>query len=79
MKDETEHPKFGRLPDGRWNLPSRKKIHNVVTNDSNVSREVPFRNATEQIMFQIFSRERGGFRQKGRRRKKRHKSNRAQQ
>ena len=52
-------PKFGRLPDGRWMVPGRKKIHNVVTNYSNVSREVPFRNATEQIMFQIFSRERG--------------------
>ena len=52
-------PKFGKLPDGRWMVPGRKKIHNVVTNFSNVSREVPFRNATEQIMFQIFSRERG--------------------
>ena len=51
--------KFGKLPDGRWTVPGRKKIHNVVTNYSNVAAESPFRNSTEQLMYDIFSRQRG--------------------
>ena len=51
--------KFGKLPDGRWTVPGRKKIHNIVTNYSNVAQEVPFRNGTEQLMYEIFSRQPG--------------------
>ena len=51
--------KFGRLPDGRWTVPGRKKIHNVITNTSNADAAVPYNNGPEQIMYSIFSRQLG--------------------
>lgn len=54
-----EEPKFGQLPDGRWNVPGRKKIHNVVTNFTNTARQVAYRNGTEQALLEVFSRQRG--------------------
>ena len=56
---EHAKPKYGQLPDGRWNVPGRNKIHNVVTNFTNTARPVAYRNGTEQALLEVFSRQRG--------------------
>lgn len=56
---DPQNQKFGQLPDGRWTVPGRKKIHNVVTNFSNTAGEVAYRNGTEQALLMVFSKRRG--------------------
>jgi len=58
-KVDPLNQKFGKLPDGRWTVPGRKKIHNIVTNTSNADIEAPYNNGPEQIIYSIFSRRLG--------------------
>ena len=62
-KERLAHPGMELSPVGVWqptNRPYRtdaKKVHGVYTNYSNKIRkeDVPYRNATEQLLFQTFS------------------------